>query len=82
MQSIDLHPDAFSISKIRRDKKFSGLKLDAKRIPRIGFGDYAVAINATTDSFIWSQGHVNSSPLAAREIPRAMYGCSTSVQTK
>jgi hypothetical protein len=50
MHSVNLQPNASSVDKVSPYEQFSGLKLDAKRDLRVGFGDYAVATNATTDS--------------------------------
>ena len=50
MHSVNLQPNASSVDKISPYEQFSGLKLDAKRDLRVGFGDYAVATNAMTDS--------------------------------
>ncbi len=49
MNSVNLQPNASSIDKVSSYNQFSGLKLDAKRDLQVGFGDYAVATNATTD---------------------------------
>jgi len=50
MHSVNLQPNASFIDKVSSYEQFSGLKIDAKRDLRIGFGDYAVATNATTDN--------------------------------
>ena len=50
MHSVNLQPNASSVDKVSPYEQFSGLKLDAKRDLRVGFGDYAVATNATTDN--------------------------------
>ncbi len=50
MHSVNLQPKASSLNKVSPYEQVSGLKLDAKRDMRVGFGDYAVATNATTDN--------------------------------
>jgi hypothetical protein len=50
MHSVNLQPNASSVDKVSPYEQFSGLKLDAKRDLRVGFGDYAVATNAMTDN--------------------------------
>ncbi len=50
MHSGNLQPNASSVDKVSPYEQFSGLKVDAKRDLCVGFGDYAVAINATTDN--------------------------------
>jgi hypothetical protein len=55
MHSVNLHSNASFIDKVSPYEQFSGLKLDAKRNLRVGFGDYAVATNATTDNSMGSR---------------------------
>jgi hypothetical protein len=50
MHSVNLQPNASSVDKVNPYEQFSGLKLDAKRDVFVGFGDYAIAINAMTDN--------------------------------
>ena len=50
MHSVNLQPNASSVDKVSPYEQFSGLKLDAKRDLRVGFGDYAIATNAMTDN--------------------------------
>ncbi len=50
MHSVNLQPNAFYVDKVSPYEQFSGLKLEAKRDLRVGFGNYAVATNAMTDS--------------------------------
>jgi hypothetical protein len=50
MHSVNLQPNASSVDKVSPYKQFSGLKLDAKRDLRVGFGDYAVATNVMTEN--------------------------------
>jgi hypothetical protein len=49
IHSVNLQSDATSVDKVSPYEKFYGLKLDAKRDLRVGFGDYAIATNAMTD---------------------------------
>ena len=49
MHSVNLHHNASSIDNASPYEQFSGLKLNANRDMRVGFGDYSVANNVTTD---------------------------------
>ena len=79
--SVNLMFNASSIVKVSPYEQFFGLKLDAKRDLRIGFGDYTVATHATLTN-LWAQEYINSSLSAAREVPRAARGCPAFAQTK
>jgi hypothetical protein len=81
MHLVNLQPKASSVDKASPCDQFSGLKLDAKHGHRVGFGDYAVATNGMTNNSIDSRQD-NSLLSAAREPPRAAYGCSTSALIK
>ena len=50
MHSMILKPNAASVDKVNPYEEFSGLNLDEKRDLRVGFGDYTLATNATTDT--------------------------------
>jgi hypothetical protein len=50
MHSVNLLPNASYVDKVSPYEQFSGLKLDANRDFRAGFGDYTVATNAITDN--------------------------------
>ncbi len=81
MHLVILQPNTSSIDKFNPYEQFSGLKLDANRDLRVGFGDYTVATTQPRTA-PWARGQINSLPSAAREVPRAAFGCSASTQTK
>jgi hypothetical protein len=47
---VNLQPNASSVDKVSPCEQFSGLKLNAKRDLRVGFGVYAVATNVMMDN--------------------------------
>jgi hypothetical protein len=47
---VNLQPSSTSVETVSPFEQFSGLKLDAKRDPRVAFGDYILATVAKTDN--------------------------------
>jgi len=52
MHSANLQSITSSFDKVSPYEQFSGFELDAKRDPRAGFGDYAVATNVMKNNFM------------------------------
>ena len=78
---MNLQPNALSVDTISLYEQFSGLKLDANRDMRVGFGDCAVAINAMTDNSMGPRS-TQFTDLGGKRGPWLTYGYSASAPIK